>query len=39
MSKLGEVSKTKFIKSAELRDMLEGRNIDIALISLSKANC
>lgn len=38
MNKLGEVRKTKFIKSKDLRDMLEDRNIYIAFVSLSKSN-
>jgi Ran GTPase-activating protein (RanGAP) involved in mRNA processing and transport len=39
LGKLGEVSKSKFIKCTEVKDMLENGHIDIALVSLGKSSC
>jgi hypothetical protein len=39
MGKLGDVSKSKFIKCTEIKDMLENGHIDVTLVSLGKSSC
>jgi hypothetical protein len=39
LGKLGEVSKSKFIKCTEVKDMLENGHIDVVLLSLGKSSC
>lgn len=39
LGKLGEVSKSKFIRCTEVKDMLENIHVDILLLNLNKSSC